>query len=135
METEIEEESVNNYNYNEDQAQSRYLTQKKKQYLLASNTESIGLLIQSQIDQLTDILIQQKSELDKLTRQSHIKVEQGELLDKKIKALQGMDSKTKKKSKEEVKTEEVKDENKKEEKNEEKKAEGRKNRREKGRNK
>ena len=43
METEIEEESVNNYNYNEDQAQSRYLTQKKKQYLLASNTESIGL--------------------------------------------------------------------------------------------
>ena len=104
METEIEEESVNNYNYNEDQAQSRYLTQKKKQYLLASNTESIGLLIQSQIDQLTDILIQQKSELDKLTRQSHIKVEQGELLDKKIKALQGMDSKTKKKSKENKET-------------------------------
>ena len=104
METEIEEESVNNYNYNEEQQQSRYLTQKKKQYLLASNTESIGLLIQSQIDQLTDILIQQKSELDKLTRQSHIKVEQGELLDKKIKALQGMDSKTKKKSKENKET-------------------------------
>ena len=104
METEIEEESVNNYNYNEEQQQSRYLTQKKKQYLLASNTESIGLLIQSQIDQLTDILIQQKSELDKLTRQSHIKVEQSELLDKKIKALQGMDSKTKKKSKENKET-------------------------------
>ena len=104
METEIEEESVNNYNYNDEQQQSRYLTQKKKQYLLASNTESIGLLIQSQIDQLTDILIQQKSELDKLTRQSHIKVEQSELLDKKIKALQGMDSKTKKKSKENKET-------------------------------
>ena len=62
--------------------------------------ESIGLLIQSQVDQLTDLLIQQKSEYDKLTRESNIKKEQTELLDKKIKALQGMDEKTKKKAKE-----------------------------------
>ncbi len=100
METEIEEEkNVSTYN-DENQGGSRYLTSKKKQYLLASNMESIGLLIQSQVDQLTDLLIQQKSEYDKLTRESNIKKEQTELLDKKIKALQGMDEKTKKKAKE-----------------------------------
>ena len=100
METEIEEEkNVSTYN-DENQGGSRYLTSKKKQYLLASNMESIGLLIQSQVDQLTDLLIQQKSEYDKLTRESNIKKEQTELLDKKIKALQGMDKKTKKKAKE-----------------------------------
>ena len=100
METEIEEEkNISTYN-DENQGGSRYLTSKKKQYLLASNMESIGLLIQSQVDQLTDLLIQQKSEYDKLTRESNIKKEQTELLDKKIKALQGMDEKTKKKAKE-----------------------------------
>ena len=56
------------------------------------------------MDQLTDILIQHKSEYDKLTRESNIKIEQSELLDKKIKALQGMDSKTKKKAKENKET-------------------------------
>ena len=104
METEIEEEKPVYPNYEEEKPESRYLTQKKKQYLLASNQESIQQLIQSQMDQLTDILIQHKSEYDKLTRESNIKIEQSELLDKKIKALQGMDSKTKKKAKENKET-------------------------------
>ena len=104
METEIEEEKPVYPNFEEEKPESRYLTQKKKQYLLASNQESIKQLIQSQMDQLTDILIQHKSEYDKLTRESNIKIEQSELLDKKIKALQGMDSKTKKKAKENKET-------------------------------
>ena len=104
METEIEEEKPVYQNFEEEKPESRYLTQKKKQYLLASNQESIQQLIQSQMDQLTDILIQHKSEYDKLTRESNIKIEQSELLDKKIKALQGMDSKTKKKAKENKET-------------------------------
>ena len=104
METEIEEEKPVYPNYEEEKPESRYLTQKKKQYLLASNQESIQQLIQSQMDQLTEILIQHKSEYDKLTRESNIKIEQSELLDKKIKALQGMDSKTKKKAKENKET-------------------------------
>ena len=104
METEIEEEKPVYPNFEEEKPESRYLTQKKKQYLLASNQESIQQLIQSQMDQLTDILIQHKSEYDKLTRESNIKIEISELLEKKIKALQGMDSKTKKKAKENKET-------------------------------
>ena len=100
METEIEEEkNVSTYN-EENKGGSRYLTSKKKQYLLASNQESIQQLIENQTEQLTNILIQQKSEYDKLTRESNQKKEASELLDKKIKALQGMDEKTKKKAKE-----------------------------------
>ena len=100
METEIEEEkNVSTYD-EENKGGSRYLTSKKKQYLLASNQESIQQLIENQTEQLTNILIQQKSEYDKLTRESNQKKEASELLDKKIKALQGMDEKTKKKAKE-----------------------------------
>ena len=86
METEIEEEKPVYPNFEEEKPESRYLTQKKKQYLLASNQESIQQLIQSQMDQLTDILIQHKSEYDKLTRESKIKVQQTELLEKKNKS-------------------------------------------------
>ena len=100
METEIEEEKNIPINEEEKKGESRYLTSKKKQYLLASNQESIKQLIENQTEQLTNILIQQKSEYDKLTRESNQKKEASELLDKKIKALQGMDEKTKKKAKE-----------------------------------
>ena len=100
METEIEEEKNIPINEEEKKGESRYLTSKKKQYLLASNQESIQQLIENQTEQLTNILIQHKSEYDKLTRESNQKKEASELLDKKIKALQGMDEKTKKKAKE-----------------------------------
>ncbi len=100
METEIEEEKITPINEEEKKGESRYLTSKKKQYLLASNQESIQQLIENQTEQLTNILIQHKSEYDKLTRESNQKKEASELLDKKIKALQGMDEKTKKKAKE-----------------------------------
>ena len=76
----------------------------KKKYLLASNTDSIQQLIDSQKNELTKILIAQKAELDKITREAKIKVEQTAILEKKIKAIEGMDSKTKKKSKENKET-------------------------------
>ena len=69
METEIEEEKNIPINEEEKKGESRYLTSKKKQYLLASNQESIQQLIENQTEQLTNILIQQKSEYDKLTRE------------------------------------------------------------------
>ena len=71
----------------------------KKRYLLASNTDSIQQLIENQKNELTQILITQKAELDKITREAKIKVEQTAILEKKIKAIEGMDSKTKKKKK------------------------------------
>ena len=77
-------------------AQSKYLTQEKKRYLLASNTDSVQQLIENQINELTNILIEKKSEYDKLTRESKIKVQQTELLEKKIKAIQEIDVKIKK---------------------------------------
>ena len=76
----------------------------KKRYLLASNTDSIQQLIENQKNELTKILITQKAELDKITREAKIKVEQTAILEKKIKAIEGMDSKTKKKSKENKET-------------------------------
>ena len=77
-------------------AQSKYLTQEKKRYLLASNTDSVQQLIENQINELTNILIEKKSEYDKLTRESKIKVQQTELLEKKIKAIQEIEVKIKK---------------------------------------
>ena len=77
-------------------AQSKYLTHQKKRYLLASNTDSVQQLIENQINELTNILIEKKSEYDKITRESKIKVQQTELLEKKIKAIQEIDIKIKK---------------------------------------
>ena len=78
---------------------SRYLSSKKK-YLLASNTDSIQQLMDNQKEELTKILISQKSEYDKLLRESKKKREETEVLEKKIKALEGIDNKTKKESEE-----------------------------------
>ena len=75
---------------------ARYLMDKKR-YLLASNTDSIQQLIENQKNELTQILITQKAKLDKITREAKIKVEQTAILEKKIKAIEGMESKTKKK--------------------------------------
>ena len=54
----------------------------------------------NQKEELTKILISQKSEYDKLLRESKKKREETEVLEKKIKALEGIDNKTKKESEE-----------------------------------
>ena len=76
--------------------ESKYLTSQKKRYLLASNSDSVQQLIENQVNELTNILIAQKSEYDKLTRESKIKKEQTILLERKIKALEDIEEKTKK---------------------------------------
>jgi len=90
-----------NFKYNErnKNTKARYLISKKKVYLLASNQDSVNQLIQGQINDLTKILIQYKSEYDKITRESKIKINQTEILEKKIKALENVDKKTKQISK------------------------------------
>lgn len=76
---------------------SRYMTSEKKRYYLASADENIQMLINQQKEELTRLLIDLKSQYDKLTKETSIKKRETEELDKKIAMLELMDSKTKKK--------------------------------------
>ena len=65
-------------------ASSRYMEDTRKQYLLASNTESLQTLIENQKEELTRVLIELKSEYDLLTRESATKKQLIEEYNKKI---------------------------------------------------
>jgi len=95
------------YHQRNKNVESRYLKNDKMIYLLASNTDSVNTLLESQVNDLTNILIGYKSEYDKLTRESNIKKEKTEELEKKIKALERMDEKTKKLSEEQKQNNEI----------------------------
>ena len=95
------------YHQRNKNVESRYLKNDKMVYLLASNTDSVNTLLESQVNDLTNILIGYKSEHDKLTRESNIKKEKTEELEKKIKALERMDEKTKKLSEEQKQNNEI----------------------------
>ena len=73
------------YHQRNKNVESRYLKNDKMVYLLASNTDSVNTLLESQVNDLTNILIGYKSEYDKLTRESNIKKEKTEELEKKLK--------------------------------------------------
>ena len=77
--------------------ESRYMTSEKKRYYLASADENIQMLINQQKEELTRVLIELKSQYDKLTKETTIKKRETDELDKKIAMLELMDSKTKKK--------------------------------------
>ena len=77
--------------------ESRYMTSEKKRYYLASADENIQMLINQQKEELTRVLIELKSQYDKLTKETSIKKREINELDKKIAMLELMDSKTKKK--------------------------------------
>ena len=77
--------------------ESRYMTSEKKRYYLASADENIQMLINQQEEELTRVLIELKSQYDKLTKETTIKKRETDELDKKIAMLELMDSKTKKK--------------------------------------
>ena len=51
----------------------RYMTQGKKQYYLASVDENMTQLLRGEIDSLTKVLIELKSQYDDLTRESNVK--------------------------------------------------------------
>ncbi|MCQ2819556.1 MAG: hypothetical protein MJ252_20020 [archaeon] len=87
--------------------QSRYLTSEKKRYLLASVDEDEQSLMNQQKQELTNILIELKSEYDKITRESKCKNEQIIELEKMSKMLEEMDQKNQKKYKEVAETNEV----------------------------
>ena len=85
METEINKSSkIANYEERKNNATSRYMQDTRKQYLLASNNESLQNLIENQEEELTRVLIELKTEYDLLTRESIIKKELIEEYNKKI---------------------------------------------------
>jgi hypothetical protein len=73
--------------------QPRYMTSTKKHYYLASVDENVQQLIKEEIQELTKVLIELKSQYDVLTRESANKKQETEELTKKIKMLEKMDKK------------------------------------------
>jgi hypothetical protein len=90
METERKKKSTKRADYEERKknATSRYMVDSRKQYLLASNKESLQMLIDSQKEELTRVLIELKSEYDLLTRESYIKKQLIDEYNKKINMIQ-----------------------------------------------
>ena len=85
METEkAKYQSLENYEERKNNASSRYMVDTRKQYLLASNNESLIALIENQQEELSRVLIELKTEYDLLTRESNIKKELIEEYNKKI---------------------------------------------------
>ena len=85
METENNNVKKNsNYEERKNNAISRYMEDTRKQYLLASNNESLQDLMENQKEELTRVLIELKSEYDLLTRESILKKELIEEYNKKI---------------------------------------------------
>ena len=89
METETQKElTIEDYEERNKNASSRYMEDTRKQYLLASNTESLQTLIEKQKDELTRVLIELKSEYDLLTRETSTKKQLIEEYNKKINMIQ-----------------------------------------------
>ena len=61
----------------------RYMTQEKKQYYLASVDENMTQLLRGEIESLTKVLIELKSQYDNLTREDNIKKRETHELAKK----------------------------------------------------
>ena len=74
----------------------RYMTQGKKQYYLASVDENMTQLLRGEIESLTKVLIELKSQYDNLTREDNIKKRETHELTKKINALKDIDKKAQK---------------------------------------
>lgn len=78
--------------------QSRYMSQMKKRYYLASVDENVEMLRKEQINDLTKVLIGLKSEYDGLVRESSMIKKETQNISKKIALLERMDNITKQKS-------------------------------------
>ena len=81
----------------EQNIEPRYMTSTKKHYYLAAVNENVQQLIKEEIDGLTRVLIELKSQYDIIRRESIDKKNQTDELCKKIDSLQKMDKKSKKK--------------------------------------
>ena len=101
METENDKMATEaEYEARKKNASSRYMEDTRKQYLLASNNESLQALIENQEEELTRVLIELKSEYDLLTRESIIKKELIEEYNKKINMIQHANSTNERKQEE-----------------------------------
>ena len=80
----------------EKEIEPRYMTQGKKQYYLASVDENMTQLLRGEIEGLTKVLIELKSQYDNLTREDNIKKRETHELAKKINALKDIDKKAQK---------------------------------------
>ena len=87
-ETEKEYKDLSDHENRLKNAQPKYLTEGKKRYLLASNTESLQALKDNQNAELTGVLISLKSENDQITLESDKIQKQIDEYDKKIKMIQ-----------------------------------------------
>ena len=104
---EIEEEKLEaeeEYEARKKNASSRYMQDTRKKYLLASNNESLQALIEKQEGELTNVLIELKSEYDLLTRESIIKKELIEEYNKKINMIHTANATNEKKQEEQKET-------------------------------
>ena len=81
----------------EQDIEPRYMTSTKKHYYLASVNENVNQLVKEEIDELTRVLIDLKSQYDIIRRESIDKKNQTDELCKKIDSLKKMDKKSKKK--------------------------------------
>lgn len=88
-------------------AEARFMTSEKKRYYLASINEDEQTLINNQKEELTTILIELKSEYDKISRENKRKNQEIEDLEKKSKMLEEQETKNQKKFKEINDTNEV----------------------------
>ena len=101
METEEKKElSPEDYLERNKNATSRYMEDSRKQYLLASNTESLQTLMERQQEELTRVLIELKSEYDLLTRETSIKKQLIEEYNKKVNMIQHANAVNEKKQEE-----------------------------------
>ena len=81
----------------EKKIEPRYMTSTKKHYYLAAVNENVEHLKKEEIDGLTRVLIELKSQYDIISREHNEKKKQTEELEKKIKSLEKTDEKSKKK--------------------------------------
>ena len=100
METERNQLTVEDYEERNRNASSRYMEDSRRQYLLASNTESLQALTEKQQDELTRVLIELKSEYDLLTRETTTKKKLIEEYNKKINMIQHANNVNEKKQEE-----------------------------------
>ena len=101
METENEKARKGvDYEDRKNNASSRYMEDTRRQYLLASNNESLLTLIEKQKEELTRVLIELKTEYDLLTRESIIKKELIEEYNKKINMIEAANNSNIKKQEE-----------------------------------
>lgn len=94
---EKEDNQIDHARFNSESVSSRYMQLNKKKYYLASVDQNVEQLKSEQVKELTDILIQLKSQYDELIRETNRKKKETDELGKKIEMLERVEKRSKKK--------------------------------------